>query len=231
MTKNTANPQVIEHFAKDSSHWWDEDGPFKPLHLMNPTRMEFIVAQLKAAKAKTILDAGCGGGLVCEPLARLKYDVTGLDADAQAIKIAKDHAKLMKLNINYKCELIENHKEKYDAVLALEIVEHIDDWRNFLKFCLNRLNKNGILVLSTLNKTAKSFLFGIVGAEHILGLVPKGTHNWKQFIPPAEIAAFLRENGFELMDLKGITMNPVDNSFALSDRDLSVNYILSAKRS
>ena len=230
----------IEHFSKDSSHWWDENGPFAPLHKLNPVRLKFIKQQicnhydrdfndLKSLKGLDIIDIGCGGGLVCEPLARLKSNITGVDADSNAIQVANEHAKEANLNVTYLNQDIETLDTQYDVVLALEIIEHVSDIGLFMQQCTKLVKPGGLLIMSTLNRTPKSYLLGIIAAENILGWVPKGTHSWRKFVKPSEIASHARKNGFITNEIKGLIYNPLKNNFTLSDSDLDVNYLIALR--
>ena len=227
----------ISHFAKDSAHWWDESGPFAPLHRLNPVRLGYIKSQLAAdktgAKALTglkILDIGCGGGLVCEPLARMGASVTGIDADANAIAVAKAHAEKSNLEIDYRNSASEDIKGTFDAVLALEIVEHVADIPAFIQSCAKLCKPGGMVIFSTLNRTPRSFALGVVAAEHILRWVPRGTHDWKKFVKPSELVTQAEQNGLTAADLCGLTFNPLAGDFALNPHDLSVNYFLTARK-
>ncbi|MGH1404448.1 MAG: bifunctional 2-polyprenyl-6-hydroxyphenol methylase/3-demethylubiquinol 3-O-methyltransferase UbiG [Alphaproteobacteria bacterium] len=233
----TIDPTEISHFSKDSPQWWDEDGPFKPLHRLNPVRMEYIKRticnhynkdfnDIQALQNLNILDIGCGGGLVCESLARMRANVTGIDADPHAIQAAKDHAIESDLDINYINDDAENIDEQFDVVLALEIIEHVSDVAAFITLCHKRLKPGGVLILSTLNRTVKSYALGIIGAEYILGWVPRGTHNWKKFMKPSEIASYARQKNLKPDNVTGLIFNPLKNTFALSDTDLDVNYLI-----
>lgn len=234
--KSTINEAEISHFAKDSLHWWDESGPFAPLHQLNPVRLDFILAEIgdnpqasprQRLKGLHILDVGCGGGLVCEPLARLGATVTGLDADVNAIKAAKNHAENYNLKIDYRADDLTSLKKKYDVTLALEVLEHVDHPNIFIKQLIGATKPGGLIIISTLNRTAKSFALGIVTAEYILGWVPKGTHQWNKFLKPHEVDCAFGRLKAQLADIKGIIYNPLSRSFALSDRDTDVNYIMS----
>ncbi len=241
---SSVNTQEISHFQKDSAHWWDEKGPFAPLHKMNPTRLAFIrdnvvdhfsknEDDLNVYKGLSFLDIGCGGGLVCEPLARLGGDITGVDADEQAIKVAQEHASQQKLNVTYlntTAEHLVSEKKAFDVVSALEIIEHVDNRDEFLKNCLKLVKPNGLLIISTLNKTIPSLLFGKLAAEYVLGLVPAGTHDWNKFVKPSEIQRTLTQENAVIKNIKGITFNPLKDSFKLNSKDIRVNYILCAKR-
>ncbi len=233
--------EEIEHFAKDSDQWWDEQGAFAPLHRLNPTRLQFIKKEIckhfgrdfddfKALKDLEILDIGCGGGLVCEPMARMGANITGIDADENAITVAKDHARISNLEIEYKNGELKDLNKKYDVVLALEIIEHVTDISLFIEQCTEHVKPDGLLIISTLNRTAKSYALGIIAAEHILRWVPKGTHSWKKFVKPSEIAREARKHSFTPKTAKGLIFNPLKNEFALSDSDLDVNYLISLSR-
>ena len=222
----------IEHFAKDSHAWWDESGAFAPLHRLNPVRMKYIVGQLETHfdrfEGLSILDIGCGGGLVCEPLARLGAKVAGIDADRNAIATAQDHAERQGLKIDYKVSAAEDMKKTFDVVLALEIVEHVKDVDSFIQTCVGLCKPNGLLIFSTLNRTAKSFALGIVAAEYVVRWVPQGTHNWKKFVKPSELAQSIRRAGAQEQNIKGLVYRPFFGDFDLSDTDIDVNYFLSA---
>ncbi len=240
----TVNQKEIAQFAKDSSHWWDEDGPFKPLHRLNPARLSYIKEQictargldrqsLKPFRGLSILDIGCGGGLVCEPMARLGADVTGVDADTNAINVACTHAKQSGLEIDYRAtstDVLVQSKQKFDVVLALEIVEHVGDVDKFVGDCVDLCKKGGLVVFSTLNRTPKSFLLGKVAAEYILGWVPVGTHDWKKFLKPSEMAKAIRHAGGEVISTEGMVFDPVKGEFKRSANDLAVNYFIAVRK-
>lgn len=231
----------IQNFSKDSEHWWDESGPFKPLHKLNPVRLKHIKAQicdaferdtqdLKAFQGLKVLDIGCGGGLICEPMARLGADITGIDADANAIAVAKAHAEDMGLDIDYRNGAAEDLDGPYDVVLALEVIEHVSDVGGFVQTCTRLCKPDGIIIFSTLNRTAKSFALGIVAAEYILRWVPQGTHSWKKFVKPSELSRAARRNGAKAVDITGLMYNPMTDEFSIHKTDIDVNYFMTCSR-
>lgn len=237
---HTVDAKEIENFAKDLSHWWDENGPFKPLHRLNPVRLAYIKDQivgetpsLRPYEGLSVIDIGCGGGLVCEPMARLGADVTGIDADTNAIAVAREHAEGAGLDITYKAassEQMVKEKKRFDVVLALEIVEHVADVDSFVRNCVDLCVPGGVIVFSTLNRTAKSFVLGKVAAEYILGWVPKGTHDWKKFLKPSELASAVRAAGASVRNVEGMAFDPVAGDFKRSARDLDVNYFMTVSK-
>ena len=237
MKTNTINKKEIEKFSKIAEEWWDPNGKFKPLHKFNPIRISYIkeniinTFNLKNKKDNPlseikILDVGCGGGLLSEPLSRLGAEVFGIDASDKNIKIAKLHAKKSNLNIKYFCSSPEKFKIKneFDVILNMEIVEHVEDVDFFLKSCSKLLKKGGIMFVATLNKTLKSYLFAIIGAEYVLKWLPIGTHEWEKFVKPDELINFLNKFNLKLIDLKGVKFDLLNNDWKFSS-DTSVNYI------
>ncbi len=238
----TINREEIQKFSDLADEWWDVNGKFKPLHMFNPIRIEYITEKIKQEfnllnrnnnflKDLKILDIGCGGGLISEPLARLGGEVTGIDASEKNIKVAKLHSKKNNLNINYLNKSPEqlNDSEKFDIVLNLEIVEHVENVDLYIKSCSNLLKKNGIMFTATLNRTIISYIKAIVGAEYILRWLPIGTHDWNKFIKPEELEKKLSLANFCTIDVKGLEFNPLFNKWKQSD-NLSVNYIICSKR-
>ena len=236
MKNNTINKKEIEKFSRIAEEWWNPEGKFKPLHKFNPIRISYIkdniISSLKLANKNKplekvkILDIGCGGGLLSEPMYRLGADVVGIDASDKNIKVAKLHAKKNNLNIKYLCESPETLKinSKFDVILNMEIVEHVQDVEFFLKSCSNLLKKDGIMFVATLNKTIKSYLFAIVGAEYILRWLPIGTHEWEKFVKPEDLIKILKKHGLKLASLDGVKFNVIENEWKISS-DKSVNYI------
>ena len=233
---NSINSKEIEKFSKIAEEWWDPNGKFKPLHKFNPIRISYIkeniIKTFKINQKKTplknlkILDIGCGGGLLSEPMCRLGADVTAIDASKKNINVAKLHSKKNNLKIKYICASPEKLKikNKFDVILNMEIVEHVEDVNFFLKSCSNLLKKNGIMFVATLNKTLKSYVFAIVGAEYILRWLPIGTHEWEKFIKPDELISILKKNNFELDQIDGMKFNLLMDKWNISE-DKSVNYI------
>jgi len=233
---SSINKKEIEKFSKMASEWWDPKGKFKPLHKFNPIRIKYIKENIinnfkltNKAKPLTginILDVGCGGGLLSEPMYRLGANVTGIDASVKNIKIAKLHAKKNKLNINYLPlspeKLIIN--KKFDVILNMEIVEHVEDVQFFLKSCSNLLKKDGLMFVATINKTLKSYMFAIVGAEYVLRWLPIGTHEWEKFVKPEDLKNILKNNNLILDRLDGMHFNIIKDEWNIS-KDTSVNYI------
>jgi len=233
---NSINSKEIEKFSKIAEEWWDPNGKFKPLHKFNPIRISYIkeniIKTFKINQKKTplknlkILDIGCGGGLLSEPMCRLGADVTAIDASKKNISVAKLHSKKNNLKIKYICSSPEKLKikNKFDVILNMEVVEHVEDINFFLKSCSNLLKKNGIMFVATLNKTLKSYVFAIVGAEYILRWLPIGTHEWEKFIKPDELISILKKNNLELDQIDGMKFNLLMDKWNIS-KDKSINYI------
>ena len=233
---SSVNKKEIEKFSKMAAEWWDPEGKFKPLHKFNPIRIKYIKDniiynfKLKSKEQPlqkiNILDIGCGGGLLSEPMARLGANVTGIDASDKNIKIAKLHAKKNKLNINYFCSSPEKLKikKKFDVILNMEIIEHVEDINFFIRSCSKLLKKNGLMFVATINKTLKSYIFAIVGAEYILRWLPIGTHEWEKFVKPEDLKKILMKYDLSLNKLEGMNFNIIKDEWSIS-RDLSVNYI------
>lgn len=240
--KETIDPDEILKFSKISDEWWNVDGKFSALHKINPIRVKFIIDKITShlnisnkysnlLHKVNIIDVGCGGGLLCEPLARLDANVTGIDADKKSLNVAISHAKDENLSINYTHLTLEDiikAKKKYDVVLAMEVIEHVDNIEHFILQLSNIINPNGIIIFSSINRTIKSFLLAIIGAEYILRWVPTGTHNWNKFITPEELEKMLKINNIKLIETKGVVFNPIKYCWTASS-DSSVNYMIAAK--
>ncbi len=236
MKKNTINKKEIDKFSKLADEWWDPEGKFKPLHNFNPVRLRYIKdtiikkfgikSEKLPLKDIKILDIGCGGGLLSEPLSRLGATVTGIDASDRNIKIAKMHLEKSKLDIDYYCSSPEKFdaKEKFDVVLNMEIVEHVDNVDFFLLKSSELLKKNGLMFVATLNKTLKSYVFAIIGAEYVLKWLPIGTHNWNKFVKPEDLINICKNNSLNLNNLVGVKFNILNNEWIISE-DSSVNYL------
>ena len=238
----TVNQEEIQKFSKLADQWWDANGKFKPLHTFNPIRIKYIIDKcsshfkLNKQENKTlsklkILDIGCGGGLVCEPLTRLGAQVTGIDASYKNIEVAKIHAKKSNLKIKYLNASPEKNKinEKFDVILNLEVVEHVDNLDLFLKSSSELLKKNGIMFIATINRTFESYIKAIIGAEYVLRWLPIGTHDWQKFLKTEEIEKKFKKLNLDKADLNGLKFNIFTNNWSLSS-DCSVNYIIVAKK-
>ena len=236
---NTVDPLEIAKFEAMAAEWWDPTGKFKPLHMLNPCRLDYITTQIAAEfdrdlRAPTpfqglrILDIGCGGGLLSEPMARLGATVVGADAAAGNIPVAQVHARQSGLDIDYRhttAEALAETGETFDAVLNMEVIEHVASPIDYLKACHRLLKPGGLHLCSTINRNPKSFFVAIIGAEQIMRWLPKGTHEWSKFITPDELFDLLTQSGLTPVDRKGFVFNPISWSWRLSDRDLSVNYV------
>lgn len=242
MQQTTLNKAEVEQFSKISHDWWDESGPFKPLHDLNPTRLYYIVETLmahlgllsgadKPLAGIRLLDIGCGGGLISEPMCRLGADVIGVDASESTIDVAKKHASQMGLVIDYRQTSIEamvaDREDPFDVILALEVVEHVADVQVFIDYCAKLLKPGGALILSTINRTWKAYAVAIVGAEYVMRWLPRGTHDWNKFLTPAELASFVRLSGGLVHDVTGMSFCPFNWSWSLG-KDLDVNYLMYA---
>jgi 2-polyprenyl-6-hydroxyphenyl methylase/3-demethylubiquinone-9 3-methyltransferase len=236
---STIDTDEVARFSAMADEWWDPSGSFKPLHKFNPVRLGYIREKLCAhfgcnPKSLTplnglkVLDVGCGGGLICEPLSRMGASVTGIDASEKNVGTARLHAAQSNLLVDYRCTTAEDIRsagETFDIVLSLEVVEHVADINLFLKSCAGLVRDGGVTILATLNRTPKSFMLGIVGAEYVMRWLPRGTHNWRKFVRPSELAAGLRQGGINIADISGLTFNPFRNEWRVSN-DVTVNYIL-----
>ncbi len=241
MESNTINKLEIAKFSKIAAEWWSPNGKFKPLHKFNPIRIKYLKENIiehfklkqtnSPLKGLNILDIGCGGGLLSEPITRLGAKVTAIDASKKNIQVAKFHAKKNNLKINYLCSSPEklNLNKKFDVVLNMEIVEHVEDLNFFIKKSSNLLKKNGLMFIATLNKTFKSYMFAIIGAEYVLRWLPIGTHDWEKFVKPDNLVSLAINSNLKLKKLSGMKFNPIIDEWSLSN-DKSVNYIAKFKK-
>lgn len=244
MTSNTTvDPAEVEKFAALAAVWWDQAGPFKPLHRLNPVRLRFIRDRLARRFGRDvnaerplaglhIIDIGCGGGLLAEPLTRLGASVTGIDATEKNISIARIHAAEMGLDIDYRvatAESLADAGERFDAVLNMEVIEHVANVGLFLAATAELTKPGGAMFLATLNRTAKSYALAIIGAEYLLRWLPKGTHDWQRFVKPSELASGLRSTGMAIAEMTGVVYNPFSDRWSLDTNDLAVNYMAVAE--
>ena len=242
--QTTIDPAEIDKFQAMAAEWWNPEGKFKPLHMLNPCRLDYITSQIAAEfdrdlsadspfAGMRLLDIGCGGGLLSEPMARLGADVVGADAAARNIPVAQIHAEQSGLQIDYRhtsAEALVVEGEVFDVVLIMEVVEHVCDPLSYLTACQRLLRPGGLMICSTINRNPKSFAMAIVGAEYVMRWLPKGTHEWKKFITPDELYDLIRQAGLVPVDRKGFVFNPIGWSWSLSDRDLSVNYVTASTK-
>ncbi|WP_333682995.1 bifunctional 2-polyprenyl-6-hydroxyphenol methylase/3-demethylubiquinol 3-O-methyltransferase UbiG [Pontibaca methylaminivorans] len=240
----TIDPQEVAKFAAMAAEWWDPHGKFKPLHMMNPCRLDYVTAQIATQfdrnlaapdpfEGLRILDIGCGGGLLSEPMARLGAGVVGADAAAENIPVAAIHAEQSGLMIDYRhttAEALAELGERFDVVVNMEVIEHVSDPAGFLRACHDLLKPGGLHLCSTLNRTARSYALAIIGAERIMRWLPVGTHDWAKFITPDELFDLLRGAGLVPVDRKGFVFNPLLRDWRISARDLSVNYVTASTR-
>ncbi|SNS58821.1 MULTISPECIES: bifunctional 2-polyprenyl-6-hydroxyphenol methylase/3-demethylubiquinol 3-O-methyltransferase UbiG [unclassified Azospirillum] len=238
--RTTIDQGEIERFSRIAAEWWDPAGKFRPLHKFNPVRLAYIRDAICAAHGRDpkaprpldgirIVDVGCGGGLLSEPLARLGASVTGVDAAEKNVKTAAAHAAETGVTVDYRAttaEALVDAGEQFDVVLAMEIVEHVADVDLFLEAVGKLAKPGGLVFMATLNRTAKGWLLGVVAAEYVLGWLPRGTHDWKKFLRPSELVGGLRRAGVAVRDISGVAYNPISDKFSLSPKDLGVNYLL-----
>jgi 2-polyprenyl-6-hydroxyphenyl methylase/3-demethylubiquinone-9 3-methyltransferase len=244
MHQSTIDPQEVAKFEAMAAEWWDPNGKFKPLHMLNPCRLDYITSQIAAEFGRDLsaerpfeglrlLDIGCGGGLLSEPMARLGATVVGADAAAGNLPVAQLHAEKSGLVIDYRhttAESLAEAGEQFDVVLNMEVVEHVSDPQGYMTACQMLLKPGGLMIASTINRNPKSYMMAIVGAEVIMRWLPKGTHEWKKFITPDELYALIEKAGLSPVDRKGFVFNPVLWTWSLSARDLSVNYVTASTK-
>lgn len=237
--QSTVDPAEVAKFEAMAAEWWDPKGKFKPLHMLNPCRLSYITRQIATEfnrdlqdalpfQGLRVLDIGCGGGLLAEPMARLGATVVGADAAERNIPVARVHAQQSGLEIDYRhttAEAMAADGEQFDVVLNMEVVEHVADPLAYLTACQQLLKPGGLMVCSTINRNPKSFAMAIIGAEYVMRWLPKGTHEWNKFITPDELFDLIRNAGLAPVDRKGFVFNPITWQWSLSDRDLSVNYV------
>ncbi|TNE67523.1 MAG: bifunctional 2-polyprenyl-6-hydroxyphenol methylase/3-demethylubiquinol 3-O-methyltransferase UbiG [Alphaproteobacteria bacterium] len=242
-TGTTVDENEVAFFARIADSWWDPYGPFKPLHLLNPTRLQYIREQavahfgldgtsLKPLAGLRLLDIGCGGGLISEPMARLGATVVSVDASEKNIRVASLHAEQSGLDIDFRnttAEALAEAGEKFDLIINMEVVEHVADVEAYLAACRALTKEDGLMLMSTINRTAKAFLFAIVGAEYVLRWLPKGAHDWNKFLKPAELAKALKKAGYDAGAPTGFVFNPISQKWRLSETDTDVNYAMAAK--
>ena len=238
-TPDSRDPAELEKFRRMAAEWWDPTGKFKPLHRFNPVRLEYIRDRacehfgrdknaMRPLEGLSLLDVGCGGGLLCEPMARLGADVTGIDAVAQNIEIASLHAVESGLDIHYRAETAENilaDGARFDIVLSMEVVEHVADPAAFLGDCARLVAPGGLAFAATLNRTPKAFALAIVGAEYVMRWLPRGTHDWRKFVKPSELVRGLEAGGIEMLELTGVVFNPLTGGWCRKRSDMDVNYM------
>ena len=245
MTAATSvDPQEIEQFTRIAEEWWDPTGKFKPLHDINPLRIGYIREQacahfnrdtdtIRPLQGIKLLDIGCGGGLISEPISRIGTETTGIDAGEKNISVAKLHAEKTGAQVNYlntTAEQLVDKKDRFDIVLALEIIEHVTDPYDFIATCAALVAPGGLLIMSTINRTPQAYIKAIVGAEYVLRLLPRGTHQWRKFVKPSEMAAGFRRAGLQQRHATGMILNPLKWQWQLSEHDLSVNYLMTSTR-
>ncbi len=243
--QTTIDPAEIAKFEAMAAEWWDPAGKFKPLHMMNPTRLDYINGEIAGRyerdlskplpfKGLRILDIGCGGGLLSEPMARLGAEIVGADAAEGNLPVARIHAEQMGLEIDYRhtsAEALAEAGEQFDVVLNMEVIEHVADPAAYLSACHDLLKPGGLMLTSTINRNPKSFAVAIVGAEHVMRWLPKGTHEYAKFITPEELSALITNAGLKVEGQKGFVFNPLSWSWSVSERDVSVNYAISSIKS
>ncbi|MGD0192235.1 MAG: bifunctional 2-polyprenyl-6-hydroxyphenol methylase/3-demethylubiquinol 3-O-methyltransferase UbiG [Rhizomicrobium sp.] len=242
-TSGSIDPHEVEKFSAIAAEWWDSEGKFAPLHHFNPVRLAFIRNEcgsrfergfggLEPFAGLSLLDIGCGGGLLCEPMARLGFAVTGVDASARNIAVAADHAKASGLSVDYRCssaEALENAGSRFDVILNMEVIEHVADTEAFLRACANLLAPGGMMIVATINRTLKSLALAKIGAEYVLRWLPVGTHDWNRFVQPARLRSLIVQSGLDIATTQGVSFDPLSWTWKLS-LDTNVNYMIVATK-
>ena len=237
MPDTTINPEEVAKFSAIADEWWNPRGKFAPLHRINPIRIDYIQSQIlthqKPLEGIRLLDIGCGGGLIAEPMAQLGAHISAIDASEKNIAVAKLHAQQSDLDINYQCttaEALAKEGNQFDVVLALEIIEHVADVELFVESVMQLVKPGGIAIFSTMNRTAKAYALAIIGAEYILRWLPRGTHDWQKFVTPSELRRPVEAHGGQVTHTTGMVMHPLTFEWSLKEHDLSVNYLLTSKK-
>lgn len=236
-TKNNTganiDPQEIAKFEELASRWWDRESEFKPLHDINPLRVDFI-DRIAALNGKTVLDVGCGGGILSEAMAHRGATVSGIDMGEAPLKVAKLHGLESGVNVSYRQVTVEQlateQPESFDIVTCMEMMEHVPDPSSIVDACSRLVKPGGFVFFSTLNRNPKSYMMAIIGAEHLLKLVPKGTHDFNKFIRPSELASWIRQSGLQSQKITGLTYNPLSKTYKLNDKDVDVNYMIATRK-
>lgn len=238
MTATSPSASNVDHaeiakFEALADRWWDPTGEFKPLHQINPLRLDFIDARAGLA-GRQVLDVGCGGGILSESMAHRGAVVTGIDLGEAPLEVARQHAKQSTVEVDYRCISVEDmaatHAGKFDVVTCLEMLEHVPDPASVVRACMQLVQPGGQVFFSTINRNPKAYALAIIGAEYVLGMMPKGTHDYDRFIRPSELAGWCREAGLEVCEQSGMTYQPLTRRFQLSPRDVSVNYLMHCRR-
>jgi 2-polyprenyl-6-hydroxyphenyl methylase/3-demethylubiquinone-9 3-methyltransferase len=233
-TSTNVDPKEIAKFAELASRWWDPQGEFKPLHAINPLRLDFIEEYSDGVFEKSVLDIGCGGGILAESLAKAGAKVTGIDLAEASLEVARLHGLESAIHVDYHCVSAESfadqHPAQFDIVTCMEMLEHVPDPASVIEACARLVKPGGQIFFSTLNRNIKSYLMGIVGAEYLLGWVPKGTHDYHRFIKPAELIAEAESHGLFVRHATGLHLDPISQAFYLSDKNLDVNYLLHCEK-
>lgn len=233
MTTQNVDPMELDKFSQLAHKWWDTESEFKPLHDINPLRLDYIQQHAQGLADKTVLDVGCGGGILSEGLAKRGAHVTGIDLAKKSIKVAQLHALDVGLSVNYHCVAVEDfaaeHPASFDVVTCMEMLEHVPDPQSVVRACASLVKPGGTVVFSTLNRNLKSYVMAVLGAEYVLGMLPKGTHEYARFMKPSELSRMARSAGLSMQDLSGMRYHPIRKTFSI-DRDTAINYMMAWTR-